>query len=134
VRSEEVGVGAIRAADGQVTFSREGLGEARRVEVGPLTVEFGRTEVAFDTTPFFKGLPDDMCQCHHHGYIVRGQLRFKTKEGELTVEAGEAFDVPPSHIPVFGPGCEWVQFTGTAEQRVTDEAIRRNAQAAAPVD
>jgi mannose-6-phosphate isomerase-like protein (cupin superfamily) len=120
-------VGAIRAADGKVTFSREGLGEARRVEVGPLTVEFGRTEVPFDTTPYFKGLPDDMCQCHHHGYVVQGQLRFKTKDGEIAIQAGEAFDVGPGHIPVFGPGSEWVQFTDTNEQRVTDAAIRRNA-------
>ena len=40
-------------------------------------------------------------------------------------------DVPPGHIPLFSVGCEWVQFTTTAEQRKTDEAVQRNTAAAA---
>jgi hypothetical protein len=72
-----------------------------------------------------------MCQCRHQGYVVREQLTFKTKDGSFDVAAGEAFDVPPGHIPIFSAGCEWVQFTATAEQSKTDEAIQRNAAAAA---
>lgn len=127
-------MGVIRAGDGKVTFSREGVGKVRRVEVGQLTTEFGRTEVAVDVSPLFKGLPDDMCQCHHHGFVIRGELQFRTKEGEIRVQAGEAFAVGPGHIPVYGPGCEWVQFTDTDEQRITDAAIRRNAPADATAE
>lgn len=96
-----------------------------------MTAEFGRADQALDPTPLFRGLPDDMCQCRHQGYVVSGQLTFKTKDGPLDVAAGEAFDVPPGHIPLAQAGCEWVQFTATADQRKTDEAIQRNIAAAA---
>ncbi len=124
-------MGALRRGDGHVVFAQEGVGEARRVESGDVTAEFGRADQALDPTPLFRGLPDDMCQCRHQGYVVSGQLTFKTKDGSFDVAAGEAFDVPPGHIPLFSPGCEWVQFTATADQRKTDEAILRNTAAAA---
>ena len=121
----------LRRSDGEVVFAQEGVGEIRRVESGDVTAEFGRVDQAIDPTPLFRGLPDDMCQCRHQGYIVSGRLTFKTKHGPLDVAAGEAFDVPPGHIPLPQAGCEWVQFTATADQRKTDEAIRRNTAAAA---
>ena len=124
-------MGTLRRSEGVVVFQQEGVGEARRVESRDVTVEFGRVDVEFDATPLFQGLPDDMCQCRHQGYVLRGQLTFKTKDGPFDVAAGEAFDVPPGHIPVFHTGCEWVQFSATAQQRKTNEAIQRNAAARA---
>ena len=29
-----------------------------------------------DATPLFKGLPDDMCQSPHWGYILKGRVRY----------------------------------------------------------
>jgi hypothetical protein len=124
-------MGTLRRDDGAIVFKQEGVGEARRVEAGDVTVEFGRADRDFDSTPLFRGLPDDMCQCRHQGYVISGRLTFKTKEGPFDVAAGEAFDVSPGHVPVMHGGCEWVQFTATADQRKTDEAIRRNTAAAA---
>lgn len=124
-------MGTLRCSDGMVIFQQDGVGEARRVEAGEVTVEFGRADAEFDPSQLFRGLPDDMCQCRHHGYVVRGRLTFKTNDGPFEVAAGEAFDVSPGHIPVFHPGCEWVQFSATSEQRKTDEAIQRNAAARA---
>lgn len=123
-------MGTLRRSDGVVVFAQEGVGEVRRVESGDVTAEFGRADRALDTTALFQGLPDDMCQCRHQGYVVSGSLTFKTTDGSFDVAAGEAFDVPPGHIPIFSAGCEWVQFTATAQQRKTDEAIRRNTAAA----
>ncbi len=122
-------MGPIRISDCEVFFEREGVGEARKVESGDFTVEFGRLDGAIDLTPLFRGLPDDMCQCRHLGYVIRGQFIFNTKDGPVEVAAGEAFDISPGHIPLPQPGCEWVLFTATAEQRKTDEAIRRNSAA-----
>jgi hypothetical protein len=124
-------MGVLRSGDGAVVFKQQGVGEIRRVESGDVTVEFGRADQAIDPTPLFRGLPDDMCQCRHQGYVVSGHLTFKTKDGPLDIAAGEAFDVGPGHIPVTQGACEWVQFTATADQRKTDEAIRRNTAAAA---
>lgn len=123
-------MGTLHRDDGKIVFKQEGVGEARRVEAGDITVEFGRADQALDPTPLFRGLPDDMCQCRHQGYVVSGQLTFKTTDGSFDVGAGEAFDVGPGHIPVFAAGCEWIQFTATADQRKTDEAILRNTAAA----
>ncbi|MDQ4105085.1 MAG: cupin domain-containing protein [Actinomycetota bacterium] len=120
-------MGTLRRGDGEVVFEQEGVGQVRRVESGDVTVEFGRVERAIDPTPLFRGLPDGMCQCRHQGYVVEGRLTFKTKDGPFDVAAGEAFDVSPGHIPLPQAGCEWVQITATAEQRKTDEVIRRNA-------
>ena len=124
-------MGAIRKSDGILIFQQEGVGEARRVEAGDITVEFGRAEVDVDISPLLRGLPDDMCQCRHQGYVVRGSLTCKTREGTFDVAAGEAFDIPAGHTVVFHPGSEWVQVTATAEQRKTDAAIQRNAAARA---
>jgi hypothetical protein len=122
-------MGVLRWAEGKIVLQREGVGEARRVESGDVTVEFGRVEAPIDLTPLFRGLPEDMCQCRHQGYVVRGRYTFKTKGGLVHVDEGEAFDIPPGHIPIPEPGCEWVLFSVTEEQRKTDEAIRRNLAA-----
>ncbi len=124
-------MGAIRKGDGGFVFQKEGVGEARRVEAGDITVEFGRAEVEVDIAPMLRGLPGDMCQCRHQGYVVRGGFTCKTREGTFDVAAGEAFDLPPGHTLVYHSGSEWVQITPTAEQRKTDEVVARNAAARA---
>jgi hypothetical protein len=125
-------MGTLRRGDGTIVFKQDGVGEIRRVESGDVTVEFGQVDQAIDPTPLFRGLPDDMCQCRHQGYVVSGQLTFKTKDGPLDIVAGEAFDVAPGHIPMMQGGCEWVQFTATVDQHKTDEVIARNIAAAVP--
>ena len=122
-------MGAIRRSDGVFVFQREGVGEGRRVEAGDITVEFGRAEVDVDISPLLRGLPDDMCQCRHQGYVVRGGFTCKTSEGSFDVAAGEAYDLPAGHTVVYHAGTEWVQITATADQRKTDAAIQRNAAA-----
>jgi hypothetical protein len=45
-------------------------------------------------------------------------------------EAGEAFYLPPGHIPVQNdPGSELVQFSPTRELKVTEETMLKNMQA-----
>ena len=29
---------------------------------------------AGDFTPFYRGLPDDLCQSHHWGYVIKGRM------------------------------------------------------------
>jgi hypothetical protein len=71
-------MGPLRSGDGDVVFEREGVGQIRRVESGDVTVEFGQVSQAIDPTPLFHGLPGDMCQCRHQGYVVSGRLTFTT--------------------------------------------------------
>ena len=40
--------------------------------------------------PFFKGLPNDECQCEHMGYVIRGKVGFRSGGSEELFEAGDA--------------------------------------------
>jgi ethanolamine utilization protein EutQ (cupin superfamily) len=83
-----------------------------------------------DHTPLLKGLPDDQCQCPHWGYVLKGSLTFRSGDEEMVVEAGDAFYLPPGHIPVGNePGSEYLQFSPTDELNQTAEVIMKNMQA-----
>ena len=46
------------------------------------------------------GLPDDPCPCPHWGYVLRGRLTYRFPDREEVFEAGDAFYLPPGHIPM----------------------------------
>lgn len=96
---------------------------------GGYTVGFETYTADADLTPFFKGLPDDRCQCAHWGYVIRGKVTFKSAEGEETFEAGDAYYAPPGHTPVLYAGTEVVEFSPTDELQRTIEVVTRNMQA-----
>ena len=98
--------------------------------VGGYTVAFEKYTADADLTPFFKGLPDDRCQCAHWGYVISGKVTFKTADGEETFEAGDAYYAPPGHTPVLYAGTEVVEFSPTDELQRTFEAIEKNMTAA----
>ena len=123
-------MGAIRRSESAVLFHQEGVAHIRRTTSGDIAVEFGQVDGEMDPTPFFRGLPDDRCQCRHQGYVIRGRFTFATADGPVHIDAGEAFDIPPGHVPLAQPGCEWVMFSLASDQAKTDEVIRRNVAAA----
>ncbi len=64
------------------------------------------------------------------GYVVSGRLTYRFADHDEVFETGDAFYLPPGHIPVGNePGSEIVQFSPAAELRATQEVLRRNAQA-----
>src|SRR5437763_11271232 len=94
------------------------------------TVNFVQFHQDIDATPLMKGLPDDQCQCPHWGYVISGRLDFRFADHEETFEAGDAFYLPPGHVPFsHEPGTEIVQWSPTEELRQTEEAISRNMNA-----
>ena len=48
-----------------------------------------------DFSPLFVGLPDDMCQSPHWGYLFKGKLRSSTRTTRRSSAAGEAYYAPP---------------------------------------
>ena len=42
--------------------------------LGKISGEYFSLSAGVDTTPLFKGLEGDMCQCPHWGFVLRGQL------------------------------------------------------------
>jgi quercetin dioxygenase-like cupin family protein len=74
-------------------------------------------------------LPDDRCQCPHWGYVLKGKLTFRFADREEVFAAGDAFYLPPGHIPLADAGSEIVQFSPTEELKATDAVMMRNMQA-----
>ena len=102
----------------------------RSEDLDGYTVNFVTFHEDVDATPLMKGLPDDRCQCPHWGYVVNGRITYRFADREEIVEAGDAFYLPPGHIPVsHEPGTLIVQFSPAEELKLTDEAIMRNMQA-----
>jgi hypothetical protein len=118
--------------------SRETASETVQVEgyeghierlAGGYTVAFETYTDDADLTPFFKGLPDDRCQCEHWGYVIRGKVTFKSAAGEETFAAGDAYYAPPGHTPVLYAGTEVVEFSPTEELQRTMEVVTKNMEA-----
>jgi len=94
------------------------------------TVVFETYTADADLTEFFKGLPDDRCQCPHWGYVFKGKVTFKTADGEETFVGGDAYHVGPGHTPVLYDGTEIVEFSPTEELRRTMETVTKNMEQA----
>ncbi len=83
-----------------------------------------------DHTPLLKGLPGDQCPCPHWGYVLKGALTFRVGDHEEMFEAGDAFYLPPGHIPIRNePGTEYLQFSPEEQLRPVSETIMKNMQA-----
>jgi mannose-6-phosphate isomerase-like protein (cupin superfamily) len=93
---------------------------------GGWTVGFERYTEDADLSPFFKGLPNDQCQCEHMGYVIEGKVTFRSADGEETFEAGDAYYVGPGHTPVLHAGTEVVEFSPTEELARTLAFVAKN--------
>lgn len=90
--------------------------ELRTQEVGGgMSVAFVRFPQGADMGPALAGMPDDLCQCPHWGYLLKGRLRMRTAGGDEIYEAGQAFYWAPGHAPEALEDCEYVDFSPTKE-------------------
>jgi hypothetical protein len=94
------------------------------------TLNFLTFRQDLDATPLLRGAPNDQCQCPHWGYVLQGRLTYRVGDREEVFEAGDAFYLPPGHIPVGNePGSEFVQFSPTEELLQTQAVMRKNMAA-----
>jgi hypothetical protein len=111
---------AVRREDVPVAIEGDGL-EFRRQEIGgDLTVAFVHVPKGADLRPALAGLPEDLCQCPHWGYVINGQIKMHTSDGEHVYEAGQAFYWAPGHAPEALEDSDYVDFSPTQE---LDEVI-----------
>jgi glyoxylate utilization-related uncharacterized protein len=94
------------------------------------TVNFVTLREDIDHGPLLKGLPDDQCQCPHWCYVLKGRMTYRVGDRTEAFEAGDAFYMPPGHVPIENePGTELVQFSPAEELRRTEEVLMRNVAA-----
>jgi hypothetical protein len=73
---------------------------SHQVEWGGMIVEISSFPAGVDATPLFKGLPDNMCQSQHWGYVLQGRLRMRYKNHAEVFAAGDVYHIEPGHVPL----------------------------------
>ena len=106
-----------------------GLVEDRHEDVEGTTIQFVTIREDVDATPMLRGLPDDNCSCPHWGYVFKGRLVFRVGDREEVFEPGDAFYLPPGHIPTAEAGTEYLQFSPAEELQIVSSVIKKNMQA-----
>ena len=96
--------------------------------LGGYTTNFVTIREASDLAPMLKGLPGDSCQCPHWGYVFSGRMTVRYVDHNEILEPGDAFYMPPGHVPAAEAGTEFVQFSPTDELKLTEAVIEQNMQ------
>ena len=105
---------AIGREEAQVEIEGGGV-EFRTYEIGgDMTVAFIKAPAGMDLLPLLVGLPDDLCQCPHWGYVLSGRLGLTTRDGEEVYKAGQAFYWSPGHAPKALEDSDYVEFSPTS--------------------
>lgn len=95
--------------------------------LGKISGEYFSLSAGVDTTPLFKGLEGDMCQCPHWGFVLSGQLTTIDASGvQETVNANDLFYWPPGHNVKVDADAEIVMFSPQHEHsHVIDHMIEK---------
>jgi hypothetical protein len=99
---------------GAVIRQRTGFGDMGGLD--KISGEYFTLSAGVDTTPLFKGLEGDLCQCPHWGFVLRGQLTTTDAKGvRETVNANDLFYWPPGHNVKVDADAEIVMFSPQRE-------------------
>jgi hypothetical protein len=116
--------------DSAANVERHGPVDDRNEDLDGYTVNFVTFDADIDGTPLLKGMPADNCPCPHWGYVLKGRVTYRFADHDEVFEAGDAFYLPPGHIPIVDAGCELVQFSPADQLRQVTEQMTANMQAA----
>jgi hypothetical protein len=94
------------------------------------TVDFVTIRQSHSLAPLLRGLPGDSCQCPHWGYLFAGKITVSYADREETYEAGDAFYMPPGHVPAAEAGTEFIQFSPRDQLAKTLAVMMTNARQA----
>jgi len=113
---------------GAVVRLQTGFGSAEGFDT--LSAEYFTLSAGVDTTPLFKGLDGDLCQCPHWGYVLRGQITTTDKTGaQETVQANDLFYWPPGHNVKVDADADIIMFSPQREHIVVIDHMIEKASA-----
>lgn len=109
----------MRAGEDEIPIEMEVGGIVTRgQEWGPQLVRHLSLPAGTDFTPLFKGLPGDLCQCPHWGYVIAGSIHLRYADGTEEVNrAGDVYYWPGGHTGWSDEGVTFVEFSPAAELR-----------------
>ncbi len=105
-----------------------GVAEDRTEELGGYTVNFVSIRQDQDLAPILSGLPGGHCTCPHWGYLLKGEMTVRYSDHEEIVQAGEAFYMPPGHVPAATAGTEFLQFSPTDQIQAVEAHVAKRLQ------
>lgn len=75
-------------------------------------------------TPLFKGLPHDLCQCAHWGYVVSGSIQVRYGDGREDLNrAGDLYYWPGGHTGWTEEGVVFIEFSPAEDLRPVLEHV-----------
>jgi hypothetical protein len=105
-----------------------GVAEDRSEDLGGYTVNFVTIRQDHDLAALLAGLDAGQCPCPHWGYLIKGQITVRYGDREETIRAGEAYYLPPGHVPAATAGTEMIQFSPADQLREVDAAMTKVMQ------
>jgi hypothetical protein len=95
---------------GAVIRQRNDFGDA--TGLGKISGEYFSLSAGVDTTPLFKGLEGDLCQCPHWGFVIGGQITTTDANGvQETVNTNDLFYWPAGHNVKVNLDAEIIMFS-----------------------
>lgn len=86
---------------------------------GGWTVNFESETADVDTTEVNKSMPGGTCPTRHLGYVIKGEITYRTANGDETFVTGDAYLVEPGHTSLVKAGTEYIEFSPTEQQTET---------------
>ena len=102
-----------------------GVAEDRSEDLGGYTVNFVTIRQDHDLAALLAGLDGGQCPCPHWGYLIKGEITVRYGDREETIRAGEAYYLPPGHVPAATAGTEMIQFSPADQLRDVDAAMTK---------
>ncbi len=93
---------------------------------GGMEVSFRSFPAGFDARPLVRGLPGDLCPCPHWGYVLKGRMDLGLPDETVIVTAGDAFYMPPGHVPRFLEDTDFFEVSPHDEMQIVQDVVQRN--------
>jgi quercetin dioxygenase-like cupin family protein len=102
-----------------------GIAADRQDHLSDYTVNFVAIRETHSLRDMLASLPQGQCHCPHWGYVFSGRITVEYGDGRSEeYVAGDAFYMPPGHVPSADAGSEFVQFSPKDELATTMAAIQ----------
>jgi len=95
-------------------------------DMGPLNVGHFHFPKGTNAAPLLEGMPDNLCQCPHWGYVLKGSIHIRFKDGhEEIAKAGDVYYWPAGHTVWTEEDYESIEFSPKEEMGVLFNHLKK---------